>query len=78
MSRPPNDLIEQEANLFAAELLAPAEVMREELAGLTARDFRRLLELKHRWGVSMAALIERARHLDIVDDQLHRTLRSGV
>jgi len=70
-----DDAIEQEANLFAAELLAPGEIMREELAGLTARDFRRLLELKHRWGVSMAALIEQARHLDIVDEQLHRTLR---
>ena len=70
-----DDDIEAEANMFAAELLAPAEAMSEELAGLSARDFRRLLEIKHRWGISISALIERAKNLHLVDIALHKTLR---
>lgn len=55
--------IEHEANLFAAEFLMPAEVIRAELRNLS---LGRLVDLKRIWGVSVQALIERARHLGVL------------
>ncbi|HEU5270453.1 MAG TPA: XRE family transcriptional regulator [Jatrophihabitans sp.] len=51
------DSIEDEANAFAAEFLMPAETIRPQLRGVRANQ---LLDLKQEWGVSMAALVERA------------------
>jgi Zn-dependent peptidase ImmA (M78 family)/DNA-binding XRE family transcriptional regulator len=56
----PGDDQETEANDFASELLAPAEQIRSDLAGLGRRDIGRLMQLKTKWGMSIAALVRRA------------------
>jgi Zn-dependent peptidase ImmA (M78 family)/transcriptional regulator with XRE-family HTH domain len=58
--------IEDQANRFAAEFLMPADVIRTEFRNLTTG---KLIDLKRAWGVSMAALIERAHHLGIITKQ---------
>ena len=47
----PNPEQEQQADLFAAELLMPADDIRPQLDGLTTGDLHRLLELKAQWKV---------------------------
>jgi len=66
---------ETEANSFAGALLFPPSVAENDLKGLTARDFRRLLTLKEAWGVSMGALIEQAKLVGAVNETDHRRLR---
>jgi Zn-dependent peptidase ImmA (M78 family) len=56
----PDEGQELDAHRFAAEVLMPAEVAMMELSGLAVNDFRRLVELKQAWGVSVGALIQRA------------------
>ena len=51
--------VEEQANAFAAEFLMPADVIRPQLRNLRIDV---LPDLKRQWGVSMAALIERAHH----------------
>jgi Zn-dependent peptidase ImmA (M78 family)/transcriptional regulator with XRE-family HTH domain len=56
--------MEDEADLFAAEFLMPAEVMYQELqAPIT---LAKLAALKLRWGVSMQALVVRAHQLGTI------------
>ena len=63
---------EAEANAFAAELLLPENVMREELpAPLTLNA---LAMLKSRWRVSMQALIMRAADLEIITQRQKKYL----
>lgn len=57
--------VEQEADQFAAEFLMPGETIR---TSLTKPTLGRLLDLKQEWGVSMAALIQRARSLGTISD----------
>lgn len=71
----PNDNQEEQANLFAAEFLMPAEQIRPHLHGLTTRDFPRLLELKATWKVSVGALIQRAKTLGEISDRQFREFR---
>jgi Zn-dependent peptidase ImmA (M78 family)/transcriptional regulator with XRE-family HTH domain len=59
--------IEQEANDFAAELLMPSCAMRQEF--MKPVTLHTVAKLKVRWGVSMQALIMRARHLSIITDR---------
>ena len=56
--------IENQANRFAAELLMPEEAMRAEMT--TPVTLSTLAELKSRWWVSIAALLQRAKQLGIV------------
>lgn len=49
--------VEDQANAFAAELLMPLEVIKPQIRNLRAAQ---LPDLKRQWGVSMAALVERA------------------
>ena len=67
----PNHL-EKEANQFAGEFLMPEHVMRELISG----DFNltRAARLKVRWGVSIQALVYRARELNIITDRRYRYL----
>ncbi len=59
-----DDDVELQANLFAAELLIPADEVRPMLrARLT---LERLVELKRYWGVSVQALVERAFGLGVL------------
>lgn len=63
---------EEQADQFAAECLMPAADIAPHLAGLTTRDLPRLLILKAEWGVSVAALVRRARDLDIISNRQYR------
>lgn len=65
--------IESEANRFAGELLMPEEAMRAELVSPVTLSL--LAELKTRWRVSIAALLQRAKELDIVTERQHKYLR---
>lgn len=68
----PSENQEAEADQFAAEFLMPAADIRASLIGLTTRDFPKLLQLKAHWGVSVAALIRRARDLGCISDRQYR------
>jgi len=72
MHRLPGEEQEKEADRFAAEFLAPAEDIVDQLTGLTTRDLPRFIELKARWGMSVAALIRRAFDLDAISDRQYR------
>lgn len=63
---------EREAFQFAAEFLMPAEAMLAELTPPVT--LTRLAELKARWGVSIQALIRRAKDLNIISDRQYRYL----
>jgi Zn-dependent peptidase ImmA (M78 family) len=67
----PTPTIESEADAFAAELLMPAAEIRPALTGLT---IPKLAVLKQIWGVSMSALIVRARRLEKLTDRQYRHL----
>lgn len=58
--------LEREADIFASEFLMPTESIREELSPKV--DWPRLLQLKQRWGVSMAALLYRSKSLGIMPE----------
>ena len=62
--------LEDEANQFAAAFLMPASAIKPELPDRV--DWRRFAELKLRWGVSMAALLRRARDLGRINDAAYR------
>lgn len=65
-AQPGNASAEQEAHRFAAEFLMPAAVIRAELP--TRLNWRRYLELKLRWGTSLAALVRRAKDVRVISD----------
>ncbi|WP_280274099.1 helix-turn-helix domain-containing protein [Nocardia wallacei] len=71
----PNPEQEKQADLFAAEFLMPADDIRPQLLNLTTRDFPRLMDLKAQWKVSIAALIQRAKTLDLISDRQFREFR---
>jgi Zn-dependent peptidase ImmA (M78 family)/transcriptional regulator with XRE-family HTH domain len=62
---------EPEADRFASELLMPANDIRSELADPT---MGRLVQLKKRWRVSIAALIRRARDVGAINDYRYKQL----
>lgn len=59
------DDMEGEADAFAAEFLMPELLIRPELANLT---LGKAVDLKRQWGVSVAALIQRAHQLGVLSD----------
>ncbi|MES0492082.1 MAG: XRE family transcriptional regulator [Leptospirales bacterium] len=63
---------EKQADSFASEFLAP-----ENEIGIQLRDlsFDRLLQLKYHWKMSMASLIEKAKHLNKLSDSQYRYIR---
>jgi Zn-dependent peptidase ImmA (M78 family)/transcriptional regulator with XRE-family HTH domain len=72
-SEPGGRIVEEQANRFAAELLMPADEIRDALpTGMGGNTWPRLMELKERWGVSLAALLYRARHLGRLSDVSYR------
>ncbi len=56
---------ENEAHAFAAEFLMPEEEIRAELAA-ERLTWSRLLDLKIRWGTSIAAVVRRARDVAVI------------
>lgn len=57
--------IEDEAHDFAAAFLMPADTFRSEIFDTTLNGF---LRLKERWGVSVQAMVMRARKLGVIDE----------
>lgn len=76
MHRAPAGDIETAADRFASAFLLPADVLKEELAPpVTLSD---LAYLKPRWGVSLQALVRRARDLGSVTDRQYRYLNQQI
>ncbi len=69
--RPTRDT-EGEANAFASEFLLPEEVMHDVFS--SPIDLQRLAEIKGTWGVSMMAILLRAKGLGYVDEGRFRSL----
>lgn len=67
----PKDL-EEQANSFAAEFLLPEEGIRYDL--VPPVTLTSLAELKPKWGVSLQALIRRAKDLEIISPRQYRYL----
>jgi len=65
------DDMEREADAFAAEFLMPGLLIRPELSNLT---LGKALDLKRQWGVSVAALIQRAHQLGVLPDSRRTSL----
>lgn len=61
--------IEAQAHRFAGAFLGPSKKLREELP--RDLDWARYFELKRRWGMSMAALVRRAKDLRVIDDDTY-------
>ena len=72
-AEPGNRIIENQAQDFAAEFLAPRDEIVEELP--RRLDWEGLHQVKRRWGVSLKALVYRARKLGIFTES---TYRSGM
>ncbi|MGZ6609195.1 MAG: ImmA/IrrE family metallo-endopeptidase [Solirubrobacteraceae bacterium] len=68
--QPGDGLVERQAQQFATAFLMPAEQIAPLLP--SGFDLSRLIELKHQWGVSVAALLYRARELRIMSDSTYR------
>jgi len=66
---------ESEADRFASELLMPSNSIRDELAKL---DLPKLVTLKPRWGVSMAALIRKAKDVGSISDHEYKQLNIAL
>jgi Zn-dependent peptidase ImmA (M78 family)/transcriptional regulator with XRE-family HTH domain len=71
---PGSRLIEQQAQAFAAEFLAPADEIADQLPARV--DWIELHNLKRRWGISLKALVVRAHTLGAFSDNSYqRALR---
>jgi Zn-dependent peptidase ImmA (M78 family)/transcriptional regulator with XRE-family HTH domain len=78
-AEPGRRIVEEQAHRFAAELLMPAE----EIAPLLPRSMNSstwvsLAKLKEQWGVSMQALLFRARRLGVLGDVSYRNAMTTV
>lgn len=72
-AEPGSRLIEDQANRFAAEFLTPAAEVRGVLpTAMGARAWDVLGALKEQWGVSIQALLYRARFLGCISDVTYR------
>jgi Zn-dependent peptidase ImmA (M78 family) len=69
-AEPGNKILEGQADAFAAAFLMPREYIYTQLPRRV--DFRRLLELKLQWGVSLGALLYRARTLGVIGESSYR------
>ena len=63
--------IEEQADRFAGEFLAPGNELKPQLMGL---DFAKLAGLKRYWKISMAALVMRAYHLKAITNNQRRNM----
>lgn len=72
-AEPGGRVVEEQANRFAAEFLMPADGIREQLpTAMNARAWDALGALKEQWGVSIQALLFRARRLGTISDVTYR------
>lgn len=68
--------VEDQAHRFAAELLMPAEELRDVLP--SKANWRRLALLKEKWGVSMQSLLFRGRRLGVMSETTYRNAMTTV
>jgi Zn-dependent peptidase ImmA (M78 family)/DNA-binding XRE family transcriptional regulator len=68
--------LERQADLFAEEFLLPAAAMRRVL--VPPVTLTTLADLKARWGVSLQALIRRARTLELIPHSHYRALSAQL
>ncbi|WP_300267094.1 XRE family transcriptional regulator [Microbacterium sp.] len=72
-AEPGGRIVEDQANRFASELLMPADELRGLLpTSMNARAWDALGALKEQWGVSIQALLFRARRLGTISDVTYR------
>ena len=69
---PVSDEGEEQASRFASELLAPIQEVVKELPRIVT--LATLLELKSKWGISLAALIRHLYSNNVITDQRKKTL----
>ncbi|MBW8483104.1 XRE family transcriptional regulator [Actinomadura sp. PM05-2] len=69
-AEPGSRIVEDQAHRFAAEFLMPADQIAGRLPATA--DWDRLAELKGVWGVSIAALLYRARTLGVMREPVYR------
>jgi Zn-dependent peptidase ImmA (M78 family)/transcriptional regulator with XRE-family HTH domain len=69
---PSIEFAEMEANYFASEFLMPADEIRYQLN--EKMSFTQLADLKRYWKVSMAALVRRAKDLNVIDQSRYTSL----
>ena len=67
----PHEKVEEEAWEFAAEFLMPAAEIGEQFKGINLDS---LGQLKRRWGVSMQALLYRAKKMEKISESYNRFL----
>ncbi|MFA1538001.1 helix-turn-helix domain-containing protein [Actinomadura monticuli] len=75
-AEPGEKVVEDQAHRFAAEFLMPEADIAGELPGTA--DWECLTRLKAAWGVSMAALLYRARTLGIMQETVYRNAMSAM
>lgn len=72
-TEPGHKVIEAQADAFASELLAPSEVLHDELpTRMDGAGWLKLKELKERWGVSMKVLLDKAYALGRLTEEGYR------
>jgi Zn-dependent peptidase ImmA (M78 family)/transcriptional regulator with XRE-family HTH domain len=69
-AEPGRHVVERQAHRFAASFLMPASAISRELPRRV--DWRRYLALKQRWGVSLQALLYRARTLGVLSPDAYQ------
>jgi Zn-dependent peptidase ImmA (M78 family)/transcriptional regulator with XRE-family HTH domain len=78
-AEPGGRIVEEQANRFAAELLMPANQIHELLpTTMSGNSWSELARLKEQWGVSMQALLYRARRLGRLRDVSYRNAMTTV
>lgn len=71
---PGSKTVENQAHYFAAAFLLPRAVAEDVLPRrLDTRGWSKLLQLKLEWGMSIAALLYRARRLDLLTEEAHKS-----
>ena len=68
---PAEPALERQAQRFAGALLLPADALRAEWPGKRL-DWNHLAQMKTRWGLSMAAILYRARELALLSPTAHQ------
>lgn len=69
-TEPGSKIVENQAHAFAAEFLMPRDEIIDQLPSRI--DWPRLHDLKRHWGVSLKALVYRARTLNVMSDASYR------
>lgn len=78
-AEPGGRVLEEQANRFAEELLMPAGPIRDLLpTAMGGQAWTTLARLKERWGVSMQALLYRARRLGCLSDVSYRNAMTTI